>query len=181
MHPWHDIEVGKDFPKIVNAVVEISQNIHAKYKIDDSTGLLKFKEFLPENIRYPANYGFFPKTIASDKDGLDVFVFSQAPILSLTILEVRPLGGIVTESKRKGKEQKVIAVSTKDAEYTHIQTIEELPEQELVRLKEFLESYSPEDPKKFKGYLSKDSALQLLRASHSDYEKVFRKQQPILN
>ena len=135
MHPWHDTELGKGFPKTVNAIVEITQNIHAKYKIDESTGLLKFKKFLPGNIRYPANYGFFPKTLASDKDGLDVFVFSRAPILSLTILEVRPLGGIVTESKRKGEEHKVIAVSTKDPAYTEIQTLEDFPEYELIRLK----------------------------------------------
>ena len=35
-------------------------------------------------------YGGFSKTLASDKDGLNVFVFSKAPILSLTFLEVRP-------------------------------------------------------------------------------------------
>lgn len=181
MHPWHDIELGNGFPKTVNAVVEITQNIHAKYKIDESTGLLKFKEFLPEKMRYPANYGFFPKTMASDKDGLDVFVFSQAPILSLTILEVRPLGGIVTESKRKGEEHKIIAVSTKDPEFYNIQSIEDFPEGELIRLKEFLETYSPDDPKKFKGYLSLDSALQLLRSTHVNYDRVFRKEFPMLN
>ena len=141
MHPWHDIELGKEFPEILTAVIEIPKNSNAKYKLDAATGLIRLGEFLPTVARYPANYGFFPRTVASDGDALDVFVFGREPIVPLAMLYVRPLGGVTTESPKKGKEQKIIAVCPDDPEYKRFKTMDEMPKFYLDQLCEFFEEY----------------------------------------
>src|ERR1044072_7734029 len=98
MHPWHDVSLGEKFPKCINAIIEIPKGSNAKYKLDAETWMIKLGEFLPTVARYPANYGFFPRTIAADGDALDVFVFGREALIPLTMLEVKVLGAVETHS-----------------------------------------------------------------------------------
>ena len=62
-HPWHSISYGKEAPKTVNAIVEISELSRAKYELDKETGLLMLDRVLYSAVYYPANYGFIPQTL----------------------------------------------------------------------------------------------------------------------
>lgn len=37
-HPWHDLDVGRDAPNYINAVVEIPKGSKVKYELDKATG-----------------------------------------------------------------------------------------------------------------------------------------------
>ena len=58
---------GKDIPNDFNVIIEISaQSDPVKYEADKETGLLFVDRFIGTGMRYPANYGFIPQTLAED-------------------------------------------------------------------------------------------------------------------
>jgi inorganic pyrophosphatase len=175
MHPWHDVELGKDFPEILRAVIEIPKGANAKYKLDAKTGMIKLSEFLPTVARYPANYGFFPRTVEADGDALDVFVFGREPVVPLTLLEVRPLGAVAVHSAAKGKELKLIAVCPGDPEFQQYKSIEELPRFYLDELTQFFEVYKALDgeKKKVKRVYGRKATYAAIRRSADDYARKF--------
>jgi len=176
MNAWHDLELGKDFPEILTAVVEIPKGSNVKYKLEAKSGLMEVGDFFPDMVNFPANYGFFPKTIASDGDPLDVFILGEHSVNPLTIVEARPLGCLITMSKKKGQESKVFAVSTKDPQFEKCTTIEDLPERYVKDLIEFYGTYRSfkDDPKKVKNILDAKKAQKIIKAAAKDYEKYFK-------
>jgi inorganic pyrophosphatase len=175
MNPWHDVALGEKFPEVTAAVVEIPKGSNAKYKLDAKTGMLKLGKFLPTVARYPANYGFFPRTIAADGDALDVFIFGQEPIQPLTMLEVRPIGGVIVKSEKKGKEFKIVAVFPDDPEFNEYKDLKDLPDFYIKLLCQFFEEYKSlaGEVKEVTKYLSKKEAHEVIRSSADDYLKKF--------
>ncbi|KAJ1387254.1 Inorganic pyrophosphatase, partial [Sesbania bispinosa] len=76
-HPWHDLEIGPEAPKIFNCVVEIGKGSKVKYELDKKSGLIKVDRVLYSSVVYPHNYGFIPRTICEDSDPMDVLVIMQ--------------------------------------------------------------------------------------------------------
>ena len=54
--------------------------------------MLKLDRVLYTSTRYPANYGFIPRTYADDNDPLDVLVLCQEDIIPMTLVECVPIG-----------------------------------------------------------------------------------------
>ena len=78
MHPWHDIDVDEaSVADALPVVVEISEGSKNKYELDKASGLLKLDRVLHSAVRYPANYGFIPRSYCDDGDPLDVIVMGQ--------------------------------------------------------------------------------------------------------
>ena len=177
MHPWHNVDLGKNFPKELNAIIEIPKDSSVQYHLDDETGLLRLSEVLPGVTHYPANYGFFPRTLSTDGAALDVFVLSHASLHPLTLLTVRPIGGAKTVSSRKGVENKLIGVAVDDPEFAIYRNIDELPEFYLTQLRQFLLQYKAVkgDKKKVKSFFSKAEAQKIIRDCAEKYDKKFAK------
>jgi inorganic pyrophosphatase len=74
MNVWHDLSADRITPKKFEAYIEIPKGSKSKYELDKETGLLKLDRILYTSTRYPANYGFIPRTLAQDQDPLDVLV-----------------------------------------------------------------------------------------------------------
>lgn len=106
-HPWHDLDVGKDAPQMINAVIEIPRGSKVKYELDKRTGtpsanpsslslgMLYVDRILHSSVVYPHNYGFVPQTLCDDNDPLDVLVLMQEIVAPMTFLRVKvifPLG-----------------------------------------------------------------------------------------
>ncbi|MEP6466045.1 MAG: inorganic diphosphatase, partial [Parafilimonas sp.] len=87
LHPWHGVSYGPKAPRIVTAVIEISQGSRCKYEIDKESGLLKLDRVIYSSFYYPVNYGFIPQTYGEDKDPLDILVITSLPIQPLTLME----------------------------------------------------------------------------------------------
>ena len=73
-HPWHDVPIGDKAPSEVRAVIEVPRGDTTKYELDKELGLLNVNRIMHPPVPYPANYGFLPRTFATDGDPLDVLV-----------------------------------------------------------------------------------------------------------
>jgi inorganic pyrophosphatase len=138
-HPWHDVEVGADAPKVINAIIEISRGSKAKYEVDKASGLLRLDRVLYTAFYYPINYGFIPRTYAGDGDPLDILVLSQVDIEPLTIVRAKVIG--VLRMVDKGADDKIIAVCADDAAVNHYNDLVELPQHFTEELKHFFMRY----------------------------------------
>ena len=140
MHPLHDIEVPADIAAFVPAVIEIPRGSHLKYEIDKPTGLLKLDRVLYSAVHYPANYGFIPQSHADDGDPLDVLVLMQEPVVPLTIVRARAIGGLRMRDD-KGGDDKIIAVAIDDPAFNHYTDASQLPPHLVVELDRFFRDY----------------------------------------
>ncbi len=82
----------KDFPKTINAVVEIPKGTNNKYEYNHVDGYFAYDRCLLSPMIYPSSYGFVPRTLAEDKDPLDVLIYNNKPISRGTVVRCRPLG-----------------------------------------------------------------------------------------
>ncbi len=140
MHPWHDVEIGKDAPHIFTAIIEVPKGSNVKYELDKASGLMKVDRILFSSVHYPANYGFIPRTYGDDHDPLDVLVLGQESLVPLCLVRAKPIG-IMKMIDQGELDDKIIAVHVDDAEFAHYQSVEELAPHRLKQVKRFFEDY----------------------------------------
>ena len=139
-HPWHDVSPGEFIPQEFNTIVEIPLGSSVKYELDKTTGLIKMDRLLYSAVYYPANYGFIPQTLAEDDDPLDVLVLSQQSVAPLTLIHARAIG-LMTMMDAGSKDHKIIAVATKDPEFSQCREATQLPPHRLLVLRRFFQDY----------------------------------------
>lgn len=123
------IPAGENPPYEVNAVIEIPQgSVPIKYELDKISGALFVDRFLHTPMVYPANYGFIPKTLCEDGDPCDVLVISQVPVVPLSVVRCRPIGGLIMSDER-GPDEKIIAVPIDrlNPYYANVRSLDDLP------------------------------------------------------
>jgi inorganic pyrophosphatase len=140
LHPWHGAHYGKKAPAIVNGLIEIPQGSRAKYEIDKETGLLKLDRVVYSSFHYPINYGFIPQTLGQDHDPLDILVMCSESIQPLCLVEATVIGNMQMIDNGE-KDDKIIAVATKDPTVNHITNIDELPKHFIAVLRNYFEQY----------------------------------------
>lgn len=140
MHPWHDIEPGKNTPEEFVAVVEIPVGSNVKYELDKKSGMLRMDRVLYSAVFYPANYGFIPQTLSEDSDALDVLVLCQEPVAPLTLIDARTIG-LIHMVDSGLNDYKIIAVATADPEYNQYREALDLPPHKLSMVKRFFQDY----------------------------------------
>src|SRR6476660_5142588 len=126
LHPWHGAGIGDKSPATVNALIEISQGSKFNYEIDKKTCLLKLDRVVYSSFHYPVNYGFIPKTLGQDNDPLDILVMCSESIQPLCLVEATVIGNMQMIDSGE-KDDKIIAVATKDPSVNHVTNINELP------------------------------------------------------
>src|SRR5687768_18386935 len=124
-HPWHDVPIGDAAPEEFPTLIEIPKGSKVKYELDKETGLLKVDRVLYSSVRYPANYGFIPRTLGDDHDPLDVLVLMQEEVAPLSLLRARPIGMMQMVDQGE-KDEKVICVHLDDPEYSDYMHIDQL-------------------------------------------------------
>jgi inorganic pyrophosphatase len=139
-HPLHDIVLPDDRKESFPVVVEIPKGSKCKYELDKKTGLLMLDRVLYSSVHYPANYGFIPQTHAGDGDPLDVLVLMQEPLVPLTIVRARAIGGFFMRDD-KGVDDKIIAVAVDDPAVSHYRHADELPPHLARELMRFFVDY----------------------------------------
>lgn len=140
LHPWHGASYGKGAPQQVNALIEIPQGSRTKYEIDKETGLLKLDRVIYSSFHYPVNYGFIPQTLGHDGDPLDILVFCSQSIQPLCLVEATVIGNMQMIDSGE-KDDKIIAVATRDRSVNHITEVSELPPHFITELKNYFEQY----------------------------------------
>ncbi len=140
MHPLHDIVVPDPIEEYFPAVIEIPAGSKLKYEIDKTTGMLMLDRVLYSSVHYPANYGFIPQSHAGDGDPLDVMVLMQEPVVPLTLVRARAVGGLRMRDD-KGEDDKIVAVAIDDPAFNHYQDVTQLPPHVLLELDRFFRDY----------------------------------------
>jgi inorganic pyrophosphatase len=171
-HPWHDVPLPSDFAARFQVFIEIPRGSHVKYKLDKATGLLKYRRVLPRGIRYPANYGFLPRTYCEDGDPLDAFVLGQEPMAPAVLLWARAIG-LMRLHEEQGRDDKIIAVHIDDPEYAPCRDIADLPQRPLRELQLFFLDYEVLEEKKVRVEtpLGREAAIPILREAIALYAR----------
>jgi inorganic pyrophosphatase len=170
MHPLHDIVVPPAVDEYVPAVIEIPRGSKLKYEIDKTTGLLMLDRVLYSSVHYPANYGFIPQSHADDGDPLDILVLMQEPVVPLTIVRARAIGGLKMRDD-KGDDDKIVAVAVDDPAFNHYTSAAELPPHVMKELERFFRDYKILEAKtsEIDQLYDRGQALDVIRRALDDY------------
>lgn len=175
LHPWHGATHGDNAPQVVNAMIEIPQGSRTKYEIDKETGLLKLDRVIYSSFHYPVNYGFIPQTLGHDNDPLDILVLCSQSIQSLCLVEATIIGNMQMIDSGE-KDDKIIAVATKDPSVNHITSIDELPKHFISELKNYFEQYKVLENKQvqIEDFQDKKIAYQIISEAIDFYKQKFQ-------
>ena len=202
-HPWHGINVGKDFPEIVMSFIEMTPHDTVKYEIDKESGYIKVDRPQKFSNIVPALYGFIPQTycgdnvadycmmksgrknIIGDSDPLDICVLTERNIThGNIIIPARPIGGFRMIDNGES-DDKIIAVLKGDQVYGHWESIFDCPKSIIKRLEHYFLTYKTipgQEASKVEitNIYSKNDALEVIRRSALDYtsflENTLRKE-----
>ena len=174
LHPWHGAGYGSRAPEVVNAMIEIPQGSRTKYEIDKETGLLRLDRVIYSSFHYPVNYGFIPQTLGHDGDPLDILVLCSQPIQSLCLVQATIIGNMQMIDSGE-KDDKIIAVATKDPSVNHISSIDEMPRHFINELRNYFEQYKVLESKQvqIEEFQSKELAYQIVTEAIEFYKQKF--------
>ena len=174
LHPWHGASFGTKAPEYVNALIEIPQGSRTKYEIDKETGLLKLDRVIYSSFHYPVNYGFIPQTLGHDGDPLDILVLCSQSIQSLCLVQATVIGNMQMIDSGE-KDDKIIAVATKDPSVNHIGSIEEMPPHFINELRNYFEQYKVLESKEVRidKFQDKEDAYRIINEAIEHYKTQF--------
>jgi inorganic pyrophosphatase len=158
-----------EIPNKVKAVIEIPYGSNIKYEVDKDSGAVVVDRVMYSAMFYPANYGFVPNTLANDGDPADILVLTEYPLAPGSVINCRLIGVLIMEDEA-GMDEKLLAVPTSkiDPAFEKIQTLDDLPEATLNKIKNFFETYKMLEPNKWvkvKEFAGKDKAEKILQDS----------------
>ena len=174
LHPWHGAGYGNKAPQLVNAMIEIPQGSRTKYEIDKETGLLKLDRVIYSSFHYPVNYGFIPQTLGHDGDPLDILVLCSQSIQPLCLVHATVIGNMQMIDSGE-KDDKIIAVATKDPSVNHISSIDEMPRHFINELRNYFEQYKVLENKQvqIEEFQSKEIAYTIIEEAIQLYQEKF--------
>jgi inorganic pyrophosphatase len=177
LHPWHEAAHNYEpSQSTVDGIIEIPRGYKAKYEVDKPSGLLRLDRVIFAAFVYPINYGFIPQTLGDDGDPLDILVLSEVSINPLCLVRAKIIGYM--EMIDTGmKDEKIIAVAQGDMSVSHLNEMDELPENFKMELKHFFMNYKTLSGKEVlvDQFRSKQDALQIIEKSIVNYQTKFPK------
>jgi inorganic pyrophosphatase len=168
------VSSGSNVPNDVNVVIEIpSHSDPVKYEVDKDTGAMFVDRFMGTAMHYPCNYGYVPQTLSEDGDPVDVLVVTPIPVISGSVIRVRPLG-MLRMSDEAGKDAKIIGVPIDKLSslYSHMNSVRDLPRSLLDSISHFFDHYKDLEPGKWvkiEGWVDTEEAKQEIIESIERY------------
>ncbi|EGD06348.1 MULTISPECIES: inorganic diphosphatase [Burkholderia cepacia complex] len=140
---YDTISAGSNVPASFNVIIEMAAlGDPVKYEVEPSSGRLRVETFMMTSMRYPANYGFVPETLAPDGRPLDALVVTPFPIVPGAVVEARALGTMHLTNER-GPDAKLIAVPVDSVcpLSAKLRTLDDLPLLVLHEFRHFFVNY----------------------------------------
>ena len=145
--------------------IEIPAGSNIKYEVDEETGKIMVDRLMPTTMSYPENYGLIEDTLGKDGDALDVLVFTSVPLAPNTYIKCKLIGMLEMEDEA-GIDHKLLAVPVEKVDFIcgKWQSMDDVPQHQLDRMKHFFEHYKDLEKGKwvklneFQGY---DEALKV--------------------
>ena len=152
-------------------IVEIPKGSKNKYEMDHDSGAIWLDRTLFTSMEYPADYGFFPYTLADDGDPLDALILLPEPTFPGCHVRARPVGVFWMEDDA-GPDAKIICVPAGDARWEHVTDLGGLPDHLTDEISHFFEVYKALEPDKYahvRGWEGADAAWQEIQACQARY------------
>ena len=137
------VSYGNNVPDDINVIIEIpSHSDPVKYEVDKETGAMFVDRFMGTAMHYPCNYGYIPQTLSEDGDPADVLVVTPIPVISGSVIRVRPLGMLLMTDEA-GRDSKIIGVPVDKLTslYSGMNSVHDLPESLLDSIAHFFDHY----------------------------------------
>lgn len=174
------VPAGQNLPDEFNVIIEIPMNADpVKYEVDKESGTIFVDRFMLTAMHYPCNYGYIPHTISDDGDPADVLVIAPFPIQVGAVVKARTIG-VLQMDDEAGGDAKLLAVPVTKLypPYRHIQTPQDLPEEDVARIQHFFEHYKDLEAGKWvkvKGWGGPEAARKEIMDSVKRYEEGLNK------
>ena len=171
---WHDISPKRIKPEDFICVVEISKGSKKKYELDKETGYIMLDRILYTSTRYPANYGFIPRTYGDDNDPLDVLLLCSEKLEPMTLVRAYPIG-VITMIDNGRNDEKIIAIPFSDPNYNCYNDIDNLPKHIFDEMRHFFEVYKNLENKEtaVDDVSNREAALKVIADAIENYKKNF--------
>lgn len=128
-------------------VVEIPEGSRNKYEMDHTTGRIRLDRTLFTATQYPADYGYFPGTVAEDGDPLDALVPLDQPTFPGCTLCVRPIAAFWMRDEG-GPDAKILCIASGDPRMNHVRDLADVPQHRLRAIGHFFDVYKAIEPRK---------------------------------
>ncbi|MBR6743393.1 MAG: inorganic diphosphatase [Clostridia bacterium] len=173
---WHDISPKRIAPEDFVCVVEISKGSKKKYELDKETGFMMLDRILYTSTRYPANYGFIPRTYGDDLDPLDVLLLCSEPIEPLTLVRAYPIG-VISMIDNGHSDEKIIAIPFSDPTYNQYTDMDKLPNHIFDEMRHFFKVYKNLENKEtaVNEIQNRDEAVKVIARAIDSYIENFCK------
>lgn len=124
-------------PSVFNVVVETPRGSPVKLDYDVKAHVFTYSHPLMLGLRYPYDWGFFPRTRAQDGDPLDALVLHESTTYPGVVMGCRLIGAVrLTEKprhKRRRRNDRVICVPEAAANYSDARDVPKKLQTELER------------------------------------------------
>lgn len=124
-------------------VVEVPKGSSVKLKYNPSTGVFEWSRALRYGLSFPYDFGFFPRTVAGDRDAIDAMVLSDVGSYPGVVVPSRIIGSLrVTQSRGVGERRndRVLVVPTSEHRWSHIRNTSDLSPRVRDEILEFFRS-----------------------------------------
>jgi len=154
------------------AIVEIPKGSSNKYEWDEELGAIKLDRLLFASLGYPTDYGFFPETLAADGDPLDVMIVVSDPTFPGCRIEVKPVA-LFRMRDENSEDNKILCVPLTDPNWSHIETLDDLPVSLKDEISHFFAIYKTPDWKvvKVDGWYPKEEALESIERAYGRFKE----------
>jgi inorganic pyrophosphatase len=165
---------GKNAPNDINVIIEIpSHSDPVKYEVDKDTGAMFVDRFMGTAMHYPCNYGYIPQTLSDDGDPTDVLVVTPVPVITGSVVRVRPLG-MLQMTDEAGEDAKILAVPVDklSSMYSSYNSIRDMPKPLLDSISHFFDHYKDLEPGKWvkiEGWVDAEDAKKEIMKSIERY------------
>jgi len=173
-----NVKSGDKMPEEINVIIEIPANSGpVKYEADKDSGALIVDRFMSTAMFYPCNYGYVPQTLSDDGDPVDVLVVTPVPLISGSVIAVRPIG-MLKMTDESGEDAKILAVPTIKLlpMYAEIQKPDDISSHLLSMITHFFEHYKDLEKDKWvkvDGWADANDAKKEILASVERYNNSF--------
>ena len=172
MRNLYNYPIGKKSPEEFNVIIEVPTGSNNKYEYNAEQDIFELDRVLFSSVHYPGCYGFIPQTLGGDGDPLDVVVLTGEPMITGSVLSVRPVG-FLKMTDDKGQDEKILAVPVNDPRFNERCKLSDIRQHVLLEIEHFFRIYK-ELEKKFvdidKWYDVEDTKKLILEA-HSNFKK----------
>ena len=148
----------------ITVLVEVPMGSRNKYEMDHRLGRLRLDRTLFTATRYPADYGYVPKTLAEDGDPLDALILTAEPTFPGCEITARPVAVFWMRDER-GPDAKLLCVPATDVRWDSVQDLQDIPVHERAEIRHFFNVYKALEPNKsseVRGWQPREEAERVL-------------------